>query len=63
MFTGNAKIDNLLRVLNVFFAPVFRDEELTALCISFTGLFGVAVALLFVEGERKWTGWKRIFAL
>lgn len=63
VFTGYPGVDYWLRVLNCFFAPVFRDGELMALCISFTGLFGVAVALLFVEGERTWIGWKKVFAV
>lgn len=63
VFTGIEGLDGLLRVLVSFFSPVFRDEELTALCISLTGTFGVAVALLCVEGERRWRGWKRVFAL
>lgn len=63
VFTGHAGIDGFLRVLTCFFAPVFRDEELAALCISLTGTFGVAVALLFVEGERRWRGWKGVFAM
>ena len=55
-------VDYVLRVMNCFFAPMFRDAELTALGISFTGLFGVALALVWVEGERRWTGWRKVLS-
>ena len=46
VFTGHEGVDYVLRVMNCFFAPMFRDAELRALSISFTGLFGVALALI-----------------
>ncbi len=63
VFTGYKQVDYWLRVLNCFFAPVFRDEELMALCIAFTGLIGVVVTLLYVEGERRWQGWRKVLNL
>lgn len=63
VFTGHEGVDYVLRVMNCFFAPLFRDSELTALGISFTGLFGVALALVWVEGERQWMGWRKVFNL
>ena len=56
-------MDYVLSVMNCFFAPMFRDAELTALGISFTGLFGVALALIWVEGERRWMEWRKVFSL
>ena len=63
VFTGHERVDYVLRVMNCFFAPMFRDVELTALGISFTGLLSVALALIWVEGERRWTGSRRVFGL
>lgn len=63
VFTGHEGVDYVLGVMNCFFAPMFRDAELTALGISFTGLFGVALALVWVEGERRWIEWRKVFTL
>lgn len=63
IFTGHEGVDYVLRFMNCFFAPMFTDAELAALGISFTGLFGAALGLVWVEGERRWRGWRKVFSL
>lgn len=55
-FTGSATVDYWMQVLNCFFAPCFTEPEIQVLALEFAGAFGVVVAVLAVEGERR--GWR-----
>jgi hypothetical protein len=62
-FTGVQGIDYVLRVMNCFFAPAFRDLEVGLLSAVFTGGLGVVLSLIMLEAERNWKGWRKVLQL